>query len=55
VSGDESSVVPGVDGSGGYTEQYGGFGQGENADVAESLFAAVGKLYSSRMLRTVSR
>jgi hypothetical protein len=40
VSGDEPGVVPGLDGSGGHAEQRGGFGQGEQAGVAESLLAA---------------
>jgi hypothetical protein len=40
VPGDESGVVPGLDGSGGYAEAAGDFGEGEHAGVAESLFAA---------------
>ena len=39
VAGDEPGVVPGLDGSGGHAEQGGYLGEGEQADVAESLFA----------------
>jgi hypothetical protein len=40
VAGDESGVVPGLDGSGGHAELAGELGQGEHAGVAESLLAA---------------
>ena len=40
VPGDESGVIPGLDGSGGHAELAGELGQGEHAGVAESLLAA---------------
>ena len=40
VPGDESGVVPGLDGSAGHAELAGELGQGEHAGVAESLLAA---------------
>jgi hypothetical protein len=40
VPGDESGVVPGLDGSGGDAELCGDLGQGEHAGVAEPLLAA---------------
>src|SRR5260370_5525609 len=40
VPGDESGVVPYLDGFGGHGETVGHLGQGEHARVAESLFAA---------------
>ena len=40
VAGDESGVVPGLDGFGGHAEAVGHLGQGEHAGVPESLFAA---------------
>ena len=40
VPGDESGVVPDLDGSGGHAEAVGDLGQGEQAGVAESLLAA---------------
>src|SRR5713101_4225036 len=40
VPGDESGVVPYLDGFGGHAEAVGHLGQGEHAGVAESLLAA---------------
>jgi hypothetical protein len=40
VAGDESGVVPDLDGFGGHPQAAGHLGQGEHSGVTESLFAA---------------